>query len=85
MSQENVELVRRAFGAVTIPGDPELMIAASDPWPRGCWRCLMPRFAASAAVTKTTSTVPPPSCQDADDPRPTPSPHRLLVRLPRSD
>jgi len=31
MSQENVELVRRAFGAVTIPGDPELMIAASDP------------------------------------------------------
>jgi ketosteroid isomerase-like protein len=29
MSQENVELVRRAFGVVTIPGDPEAMVAAS--------------------------------------------------------
>jgi ketosteroid isomerase-like protein len=31
MSQENVELVRGSFGMVTIPGDPETMIAASDP------------------------------------------------------
>ena len=29
MSQENVELVRGAFGVVTIPGDPDTMIAAS--------------------------------------------------------
>jgi ketosteroid isomerase-like protein len=28
MSQENVATVRRAFGEVTIPGDPEAMIAA---------------------------------------------------------
>ena len=31
MSQQNVELVRRAFGMVTIPGDPEAMIASSHP------------------------------------------------------
>ena len=31
MSQQNVELVRHAFGAVTIPGDPEAMIDASQP------------------------------------------------------
>jgi ketosteroid isomerase-like protein len=31
LSQENVELVRRAFGVVTIPGDPEAMIVASHP------------------------------------------------------
>jgi uncharacterized protein len=31
MSEENVEIVRRAFGMVTIPGDSEAMIAASDP------------------------------------------------------
>lgn len=31
MSQENVELVRDAFAVVTIPGDPEAMIAASAP------------------------------------------------------
>jgi ketosteroid isomerase-like protein len=31
MSQENVELVRRAFGLVTIPGDPEAMILATHP------------------------------------------------------
>ena len=31
MSQENVELVRGAFALMTIPGDPETMIAASDP------------------------------------------------------
>jgi ketosteroid isomerase-like protein len=31
MSRENVEVVRRAFGVVTIPGDPDAMIAASDP------------------------------------------------------
>jgi hypothetical protein len=31
MSQKNVELVRGAFGVVTIPGDPEAMIAASHP------------------------------------------------------
>jgi ketosteroid isomerase-like protein len=31
MSRQNVELVRGAFGVVTIPGDPEAMIAASHP------------------------------------------------------
>jgi ketosteroid isomerase-like protein len=31
MSQRNVELVRGAFGVVTIPGHPEAMIAASHP------------------------------------------------------
>jgi len=31
MSEENVEIVRRAFGEVTIPGDSEAMIAASHP------------------------------------------------------
>ena len=31
MSEENVALVRRAFGDLTIPGDPETMIAASHP------------------------------------------------------
>ena len=31
MSQENVEIVRAAFGVMTIPGDPETMIAASAP------------------------------------------------------
>ena len=31
MSQENVEIVRRAFGVLTIPGDPEKVIAAIDP------------------------------------------------------
>jgi ketosteroid isomerase-like protein len=31
MSQENVEIVRGAFALMTIPGDPETMIAASDP------------------------------------------------------
>ena len=31
MSQENVEIVRGAFGVVTIPGDPDAMIAASHP------------------------------------------------------
>jgi hypothetical protein len=31
MSQKNVELVRGAFGVVTIPGDPEAMVAASHP------------------------------------------------------
>ena len=31
MSEENVEIVRRAFGVVTIPGDSEAMIAASHP------------------------------------------------------
>jgi hypothetical protein len=31
MSDEDLELVRDAFGVVTIPGDPEAMIAASDP------------------------------------------------------
>jgi ketosteroid isomerase-like protein len=31
MSQENVEIVRAAFAEVTIPGDPETMIAASGP------------------------------------------------------
>ena len=31
MSRKNVDLVREAFGAVTIPGDPETMIAASAP------------------------------------------------------
>ena len=31
MSQENVEIVRRAFGVVAIPGDPETIIAAIEP------------------------------------------------------
>jgi ketosteroid isomerase-like protein len=31
MSHRNVELVRGAFGVVTIPGDPEAMIVASHP------------------------------------------------------
>jgi ketosteroid isomerase-like protein len=31
MSQDNIELVRGAFGVVTIPGDPDTMIAASHP------------------------------------------------------
>jgi uncharacterized protein len=31
VSQENVEVVRSAFGMVTIPGDPDTMIGASDP------------------------------------------------------
>jgi ketosteroid isomerase-like protein len=31
MAPKNVELVRRAFGMVTIPGDPDAMIAASHP------------------------------------------------------
>ncbi len=31
MSQENVEIVRAAFAVMTIPGDPETMIAASAP------------------------------------------------------
>ena len=31
MSEENVEIVRRAFAMVTIPGDFEAMIAASHP------------------------------------------------------
>jgi ketosteroid isomerase-like protein len=31
MSQQDIELVRSAFGTVTIPGDPEVMIAASHP------------------------------------------------------
>jgi ketosteroid isomerase-like protein len=31
MSDEDLELVRDAFGVVTIPGNPEAMIAASDP------------------------------------------------------
>jgi ketosteroid isomerase-like protein len=31
MSEENVALVRRAFGVVTIPGDPEAMLAVSGP------------------------------------------------------
>jgi ketosteroid isomerase-like protein len=31
MSQENVEVVRGAFASMTIPGDPEAMVAASDP------------------------------------------------------
>lgn len=31
MSQKNVELVRHAFGVVTIPGDPGAMIAVSGP------------------------------------------------------
>ena len=31
MSDEDLELVRDAFGVVTIPGDPDAMIAASDP------------------------------------------------------
>ena len=31
MSRQNVELVRRAFGVMTIPGDPEAMVAASHP------------------------------------------------------
>jgi ketosteroid isomerase-like protein len=32
MGSENVELVRGAFGVVTIPGDPEAMIVATDPY-----------------------------------------------------
>ena len=31
MSQENVEIVRGAFAVMDIPGNPEAMIAASDP------------------------------------------------------
>ena len=31
MSQENVEIVRNAFASMTIPGDPEAMVAASGP------------------------------------------------------
>jgi ketosteroid isomerase-like protein len=31
MSEENLELVRAAFAVVTIPGDPQPMIAASGP------------------------------------------------------
>ena len=31
MPQENIELVRRAFAVITIPGDPGPMIAASGP------------------------------------------------------
>jgi ketosteroid isomerase-like protein len=31
MSEENVQIVQRAFGMVTIPGDPEAMIVASHP------------------------------------------------------
>lgn len=31
MSEENIELVRGAFAEITIPGDPEKMIAASHP------------------------------------------------------
>jgi ketosteroid isomerase-like protein len=31
MSLENIEIVRRAFAVMTIPGDPETMIAASGP------------------------------------------------------
>ncbi len=31
MSRENVEIVRGAFAVMTIPGDPEAMIAASGP------------------------------------------------------
>jgi|SRR5436190_887388 len=31
MSEENVEIIRGAFAAVTIPGDPEGMVAASAP------------------------------------------------------
>jgi ketosteroid isomerase-like protein len=31
MSEENIEVVQRAFGMVTIPGDSEAMIAASHP------------------------------------------------------
>jgi hypothetical protein len=31
MTQENVEFVRGAFGVLTIPGNPETMIAASQP------------------------------------------------------
>jgi ketosteroid isomerase-like protein len=31
MSQQNVEIVRGAFAVLTIPGDPEPMIAASGP------------------------------------------------------
>ncbi len=31
MSRENVEVVRGAFAVITIPGDPEAMVAASDP------------------------------------------------------
>ena len=31
MSRENVEIVRGAFAEITIPGDPETMVAASHP------------------------------------------------------
>src|SRR5262245_5378868 len=31
MSQANVDLVRSAFGLLTVPGDPEAMIAAAHP------------------------------------------------------
>jgi ketosteroid isomerase-like protein len=31
MSHENVELVRRAFGVIRVPGDPEAMIQAAHP------------------------------------------------------
>ena len=31
MSEENVEIVRRAFAEFVIPGDPEAMVAASHP------------------------------------------------------
>jgi hypothetical protein len=31
MSQANVEIVRGAFAVLTIPGDPETMIAATGP------------------------------------------------------
>ena len=31
MSQENVKVVRGAFASMTFPGDPEAMVAASDP------------------------------------------------------
>ena len=31
MSQANVEIVQDAFAVVTVPGDPEAIIAASDP------------------------------------------------------
>lgn len=31
MSQANVQIVQDAFAVVTVPGDPEAIIAASDP------------------------------------------------------
>ena len=31
MSQANVQIVQEAFAVVTVPGDPEAIIAASDP------------------------------------------------------